>query len=74
MRSADRNSCPTTVARRLIRHVLIAAVEHDTVDIFHLRGENAENGVKFSAQARERNAGAFGDFTHIDAFDRLFGQ
>ena len=63
-----------SLARRLLRHVAVAAAQHLAVDLLHMRGQDRERGAELAAQIGERYLGTPRNFSKIDALDRLLGQ
>ena len=62
------------LARRLLRHVGVAAGEHRAVDVLDVSGEDRERRAELGAQLRKLETGAAGDFGQADLLEGMLGQ
>ena len=62
------------VAMRLFTRVGIGAVQHGLVDLLHMRGVDRQRGAEVSAQLRELQPGAAGDFGKPDVLEAALGK
>ncbi len=62
------------LARRLVGHAGVDAVEHRAVDLAHMRGQHLDLGGMLGAQFRQRDAGAARNLGEADVLEPLLRQ